>query len=167
MVGETAHRRRSISAGKNRLPLSGASLHEGVREELRRRIGSGIYKPGEAIPSSAQLGEQFDVSPITVKRALRDLQSAGALTSVPGKGTFVKEHRRFLRDLDIRALTGNARRLGFETTMELISITKERITDPTLSVFNPPDEAQLCVRKVIYADGIPIMYDAAYVPIDI
>ncbi len=150
------------------LPLNGSSLHEGVREEIRKRIASGLYKPGQAIPSTAQLGEEFDVSPITVKRALRDLQSAGALTSVPGKGTFVKEQHRFLRELDVWVSSmENARRLGFEPTMELISITKEKITDPTLSVFNPPDEAQLCVRKIIYADGTPIMYDAAYLSTDV
>jgi DNA-binding GntR family transcriptional regulator len=149
------------------LPTNG-SLHESVREEVRRRIGIGMYKAGEAIPSTAQLSEEFGVSAITVKRALRDLQSSGALTSVPGKGTFVKEQHRFLRELDVwMSSMDNARRLGFKPSIELLSITKERITDPTLSVFNPPAEAQLCVRKVIYADGTPIMYDAAYVSADV
>lgn len=150
------------------LNLNGSPLHEGVRAEICRRIAAGIYKPGEAIASTAQLGEEFNVSPITVKRAVRDLQSAGVLTSIPGKGIFVNEQRRFVRELDAwMSSMDNARRLGFEATMELISITKEKITDPTLSVFNPPDVAQLCVRKVIYADGVPIMYDSTYVPTEV
>ncbi|WP_256095079.1 GntR family transcriptional regulator [Paraburkholderia nodosa] len=48
------------------------SLHESVREELRRRIASGAYSLSP-IPSTAMLSEEFGVSSITVKRALRGL----------------------------------------------------------------------------------------------
>lgn len=145
-----------------------SSLHEAVREEIRKRISSGVYTPGTAIPSTSMLSEEFGVSPITVKRALRDLQAAGSLTSIPGKGTFVKEQRRFLRELDVwMSSMDNARKLGFQPSMRLISITKEKISDATMNVFNPPDEAMLCVRKVILADGLPIMYDATYLSADV
>lgn len=145
-----------------------SSLHEAVREEIMNRVSSGMYAPGSAIPSTSMLSEEFGVSPITVKRALRDLQSAGSLTSIPGKGTFVKEQRRFLRELDVwMSSMDNARKLGFQPSMKLISITKEKITDPAMSVFNPPEEAMLCVRKVVSADGLPIMYDATYLLADI
>ena len=147
---------------KTRLQSSN-SLHEAVREEILERISAGVYEQDVPIPSTAMLSEEFDVSPITVKRALRDLQAAGALTAVPGKGTFVKEQRRFLRELDVwMSSMDNARRLGFTPDMKLISITKEKISDPTMSVFNPPEDSLLCVRKVISADGVPIMYDATY-----
>jgi DNA-binding GntR family transcriptional regulator len=144
------------------------SLNENVREELRRRIGCGTYAAGSAIPSTAQLSEEFSVSPITVKRAFRDLQSEGLLTSVPGKGTFVKERRRFLRDLDIwMSSMDNARSLGFEPSMSLISITKETISEPAMGIFDPPRSKMLCVRKIIYADAIPIMFDLTYVTADL
>jgi DNA-binding GntR family transcriptional regulator len=158
----------NVDASKKAPVLSSPSLHEGVRAEICRRIATGIYKPGQAIASTALLGEELGVSPITVKRAVRDLQSAGVLTSVPRKGIFVKEQRRFVRELDAwHSSMDNARQLGFEPSMRLISITRERIEDPTLSVFDAPQGAQLCVRKVIYADGTPIMYDSAYVPADL
>ena len=145
-----------------------ASLHERVREELLRRVRDGVYVPGEPIPSTAQLSEEFGVSAITVKRALRDLQAAGALSAVPGKGTFVKEQRRFLRELDVwMSSMDNARGLGFKPTLELDLITREKITDPTMGVFSPPGEAMLCVRKTILADGVPIMYDATYLSADV
>ena len=145
-------------------PSSSTPLHEALREEILRRIGAGVYHPGVPIPSTSMLSEEFGVSQITVKRALRDLQATGALTSIPGKGTFVKEQRRFLRELDVwMSSMDNARRLGFRPEMRLISITKEKISDPTMSVFRPPNDAFLCVRKLILADEQPIMYDATYV----
>ncbi|RWG74871.1 MAG: GntR family transcriptional regulator, partial [Mesorhizobium sp.] len=56
---------------------SAPSLHEAVREELLERIKGGTYQPGALIPSTVMLSEEFGVSAITVKRALRDLQSLG------------------------------------------------------------------------------------------
>ncbi|WP_292437240.1 GntR family transcriptional regulator [Mesorhizobium sp.] len=153
----------------NNLQLRGASsLHESVRQELLKRIKSGAYISGDSIPSTAMLSEEFGVSPITIKRAIRDLQSAGALIAVAGKGTFVKEQRRFLRELDVWwSSMDNARGLGFTPSMRLLSITRERISDPVMSVFNAPDEAMLCVRKTILADDLPIMYDATYLSSDV
>lgn len=144
---------------------SSSSLHETIREEIGRRVSSGAYAVGEAIPSTAILSKEFNVSPITIKRALRDLQAAGALISIPGKGTFVKEQRRFIRELDVWMTSlENAKKLGFQPSLELISITKEKITDPTFDVFPAPKEAMLCVHKTILADDIPIMFDASYLP---
>ena len=147
--------------------LNASSLHEGVREEIRRRIAAGIYAEGEAIPSAAQFSEEFEVSAITVKRALRDLQASGVLTAVAGKGTFVKEQRRFLRELSIgKSSTEDARRRGLKLSMDLLSITREKIVDPSLLSFDASDVVKLCVRKIVYADGTPIMYDATYVSTD-
>ncbi|RWA51884.1 hypothetical protein AU476_20190 [Cupriavidus sp. UYMSc13B] len=147
------------------MTINDLSLHEIVRAEISKRIAMGVYKPGDAIMSTAQLGEEFGVSSITIKRALRDLQSTGVLTSIPGKGTFVKNRFRFIRELDVcMSSLDNARQLGFQPKMELISITKEKIEDPTLSIFSPPDRTLLCVRKVIYANDVPIMYDRTFLP---
>ncbi|MEM5461941.1 GntR family transcriptional regulator [Paraburkholderia phytofirmans] len=153
---------------KHALTRNDSPLHEVVRAEISRRIAGRIYKPGDAIMSTAQLGKEFGVSSITVKRALRDLQSAGVLTSIPGKGTFVNDRRRFIREVDVcLSSLGNARLLGFDAKIELMSITKEKIANPALSVFNPPNKVFLCVRKVIHADGVPIMCDSSYLPTDI
>ncbi|AYG66069.1 GntR family transcriptional regulator [Rhizobium sp. CCGE531] len=139
-----------------------ASLHESVREEILDRIRNGTYQSEAPIPSTAMLSEEFGVSPITVKRALRDLQAVGALTAVTGKGTFVKDHQRFLLDLEgWMSPFDNA-------SIRLLSITREKIADTTLQVFNPPKEAMLCVRKMVYfGDDVPIVYDATYLSSDV
>ncbi|MEI9411869.1 MULTISPECIES: GntR family transcriptional regulator [unclassified Mesorhizobium] len=143
----------------------GTALHEAVRQEITRRVRSAEYGAGQALPSAAILAEDFGVSAITIKRALRDLQSAGILRSVPGLGTFVREQRRFIRDLDF-SLTSydDALRLGLKPSIHLISLTREKIQDPAFDVLEPPAGLMLCVRKVIFADDTPIMYDTSYLP---
>jgi len=143
------------------------ALHDEVREAIRQRIAHGTYVEGGPIPSTAQLSNEFDVSAITVKRAVRDLQSSGLLTAVPGKGTFVKTKRRFLRELDVgMSSIDDARRHGQALTMRLISMTREAITEPVLLTFDVKGGVKLCIRKIIYADAVPIMYDATYVSAD-
>lgn len=143
---------------------TGNALHETVREEIARRVQSGEYDPEVPLPSAAALAEEFDVSVITTKRAIRDLQSAGILRSVPGLGTFVREQRRFIRDLDL-SLTSmdDARRLGFTPSIQLISITREKMKDLSFDVFSIPTDPLLCVRKLVLADDVPIMFDTAFI----
>ncbi|MFK4496108.1 DNA-binding GntR family transcriptional regulator [Bradyrhizobium japonicum] len=149
-----------MSVAPSRLRPS-ASLHVTVREEILKRISNGTYQPDAPIPSTAMLGEEFGVSLITIKRALRDLQAAGVIVSVAGKGTYVKKQARILRTLDLTAPS-------FEgTTMQLLSITRERISDPAMLTFGPPKAAMLCVRKTIFIDGMPFLYDSTYLSADV
>ncbi|MGF6875758.1 GntR family transcriptional regulator [Paraburkholderia sp. MM5477-R1] len=135
-----------------------SSLHESVREEISKRISQGIYVPGEPIPSTAMLSGEFGVSAITIKRALRDLQAAGMIFAVPGKGTYVKKQRRLLHHLDLRA-PGRAS----QSKVRPMSVTREKISDPTMSAIDAPDKVMLCVRKIVLFEDAPWMYDATYV----
>jgi DNA-binding GntR family transcriptional regulator len=140
-------------------------LHQNVRQEIIRRVNAGEYAAGQVLPSAAALAEEFGVSAITVKRAFRDLQPAGVLRSVPGLGTFVREQRRFIRDLDYSLTShADALRLGLNPSISLKSLTQEKIVDPAFEVLQAPAGLMLCVRKVISADGVPVMYDTSYLP---
>ena len=141
-----------------------SALHETIREEIVRRVQAKTYAPDAPLPSAAALADEFGVSLITVKRAIRDLQSAGILRSVPGLGTFVRERRRFIRDLDLSITSmHDAHRLGFKPSIQLISVTREPIRDRSFDVFTIPSGPMLCVRKLIYADDVPIMFDTAFI----
>nr|WP_246252436.1 GntR family transcriptional regulator [Mesorhizobium camelthorni] len=143
-------------------------MYESIREEVRRRIRTEVYKPGQVIPSAAALADEFDVSVITVKRALSDLRAAGQLRATPGKGTFVKEQRRFIRELDVwMSSFQNAKVQGLELSLQVISVTKEPLKDPVFALLGSHDVALYCIRKVIFADDLPIMYDTTYLPLSL
>lgn len=127
------------------------------------RIEKGIYAPEEPIPSTAMLSDEFAVSPITIKRALRDLQAAGVLLTVAGKGTYVKKQRRSLHHLDVGSFLNE----NNEITVRVLSVTRERITDPTMNAIDAPGKTMLCLRKVIMSEGSPFIYDATYVSSDL
>lgn len=64
-------------------------LYIQVREDLRRQIQTGQLPPGHRLVLEEALRQQYAVSGITVKRALRDLAQEGLLVRIKRKGTFV------------------------------------------------------------------------------
>lgn len=65
-----------------------------VAAELRAKIESGELQPGELIPSEAALQAQYAISRSTARQALMELQGAGLVEPVQGKGRFVREQPR-------------------------------------------------------------------------
>ena len=70
-----------------------APKYKKVYAALRRDIESGRWKPGDRLPTEADLVRAFDASRITVGRAMRDLQSAGFVQRRAGSGTYVAAAR--------------------------------------------------------------------------
>lgn len=65
------------------------TLYREVYEALRSAIRSGEYAVGDRLPRDAELMARFDVSSVTVKRALTLLRDEGYLSRRPRHGTFV------------------------------------------------------------------------------
>ncbi|MDN5342228.1 MULTISPECIES: GntR family transcriptional regulator [Oceanotoga] len=68
---------------------SGVPLYKQVMDDLERKIINGVYKIGELIPPEPELMSAYNVSRITIRRAIDDLSKKGYLDKRPGKGTFV------------------------------------------------------------------------------
>lgn len=72
---------------KNRTDSSALSDH--VFQYLSSGIQEGLWKPGDQLPTEAQLCGVLEVSRTTVRRAIGRLAGMGLAKSVQGKGTFV------------------------------------------------------------------------------
>lgn len=64
-------------------------LYHQIHLVLRERIRSGEIAEGVLLPGEQELGRLFDVSRITVKRALNELAAAGLVSRHRGRGTVV------------------------------------------------------------------------------
>ena len=60
-------------------------------DELRARILSGRYPPGQQLPGLIPLSVELRISCATLKKVLRLLHSEGLLTIRSGDGTYVSE----------------------------------------------------------------------------
>lgn len=83
---------RPLPAIPNRAPLAGAApLYLQLAETLREQIRSGIFLPGERIPTESDLSTSFGLSRITVRQALALLAKEGLIERFPRRGTFVTD----------------------------------------------------------------------------
>lgn len=66
-------------------------LYIQIAEDLKSEISQGNLKVGEKLDSQINLARKYDVSLITIKKALSDLIKEGVLYSRVGKGTYVSK----------------------------------------------------------------------------
>ena len=105
-------------------------IYEQVIDAFRRLIVTGTLEPGSKIPSVRELASQLAINPNTIQRAYRELESAGYIYSLPGKGSFVNEKREpdaaRLKQLTntFRELTEELRLLGCDQR-ELLELVGE------------------------------------------
>jgi GntR family transcriptional regulator len=70
---------------------SGIPVWIQVRKRLVYSIVSGIYQPGEQLPTVRELAVQLDINYNTVNKVYQDLERDGFIITRRGKGTFVAE----------------------------------------------------------------------------
>jgi len=67
------------------------SIYEQITTQVKSSILVGELQEGEAIPSMRKLAKDLQISVITTKRAYEELEKAGFIYSIVGKGSFVAE----------------------------------------------------------------------------
>ena len=71
-------------------PRSPIPLYHQLADILLERIRSGIYSPGQMIPSETGLAKQYGIGRPTVRQAMDTLVQKGLIQRKRGSGTFVK-----------------------------------------------------------------------------
>src|SRR5690242_16475104 len=77
--------------------LASGYVNDRLIRDLLESIQSGKLAPGSRILSEIDLAERYDISVISVRRALKQLTESGWLQRIQGKGTFVKSGGEPLR----------------------------------------------------------------------
>jgi GntR family transcriptional regulator len=80
--------------------LARLPLYQQIAEDLRSQIARGELAPGDPLPSETVLIAKYGVSRITVRAAVRDLRSAGLVTTEHGRASRVRSTPAGPVDLD-------------------------------------------------------------------
>lgn len=146
-------------------------LHLAISEKLSEQISRAEYTPGEQLPSEHQLMVQFDVSRITVRRAIANLVSQGLVECHRGKGVFVKEQNKVTRslsnslvffdeDMARQNVTSSIKSLCFEILEPSSRVRQKlKLSDDTQHVYYQ--------EKIILTDSIPVALDITYIRFDL
>ncbi len=80
-------------------------IYEQITGQIKNMVMSGQLKEGDALPSMRTLARELRISVITTKRAYEDLERDGFITTVVGKGSFVrKADTRLIREEKLKQI---------------------------------------------------------------
>lgn len=158
-------REPAAGAGDAVQPLSPVPLYEQIKDLLRARILDGSYQPHQQMPSESEMMASFNVSRITVRQALNDLQNEGLIFRIHGKGTFVSKPKAF-QDLGRLQGFGEAmRQMGYETFSRVLSIRNVVPTAHVQDKLKLPKRSRVTeLQRVRFLNREPISLDVTYVP---
>ncbi|MCH5464982.1 GntR family transcriptional regulator [Levilactobacillus tujiorum] len=70
---------------------SGLPYYEQLVLRVKQQIVQGILQPGDRLPSVREMARQEQLNPNTVSKAYKQLEAQQVITTVHGKGTYVRE----------------------------------------------------------------------------
>ena len=108
-----------------------APIYSQLIEQIKVSIVSGMFAPGERLPSVRDLATEAGVNPNTMQRAMTELERDGLVYSQRTAGRFVTEDRtmieaakRELAERHIRTFVAAMLRLGYERN-EIAALLKQ------------------------------------------
>jgi GntR family transcriptional regulator len=143
-------------------------LYSHVEAVLASEINDGNLKVGDQLPTEDSLIERFEVSRITVRRAIQNLVSRGLVEIRRGKGTFVAAPK-ITQDLtELSGFVEDMHAVGRKPTARVIG--KDIVTADTTVAGQlglTKGERVVRIRRVRLADGIPLSFDETYLPLEL
>lgn len=108
-----------------------APIYAQLIEQIQVGIVSGVFAPGERLPSVRDLATEAGVNPNTMQRALAELEREGLVYSQRTAGRFVTEDRSMIEQIKrnlaqrhIRAFVAAMARLGYREE-EIVSLLRQ------------------------------------------
>jgi GntR family transcriptional regulator len=144
----------------------GTSLHRQVYLVLSERIRSGIYSAGESLPSEDALSRMFQVSRVTLRAALANLEVDGFIERRHGIGTFVADGRdRPAIHAPMSDLQAHIADVGRTTSVKLLELDTVKGPANVQAMFGvePGTLFQRAVR-LRSTQQLPIFYVVTYIP---
>lgn len=134
---------------------------ERLRQHLVDLVSSGL-EPHSKLPTERELADQFEVTRLTVSRALGRLENEGRIYRMQGSGTFVAAPRiaksvelaSFSEDMRARGLVPGSRVIAVETIAAGTHVGAKLRVSPSAEVYH--------IRRVRTADSEPMCLEESY-----
>lgn len=135
-----------------------------VRDEIRARILSRTYAPGDKLPRDEDLAGELGCARITVHRAMQDLSQIGLVERKRKGGTHVMADPVTRATFDIPITRREVEQRGSKYGYQLISRTLDDTPLPVMARFGiqQPDK-MLHVKALHLADNRPYIFEDRWV----
>lgn len=136
-----------------------------LKSGLIENITRGDYKPNDRLPSQRELSKQYNLSHMSVRRAINELITEGVIYAHAGKGLYVAEPKlqaelgplySFTEDMALRGMKASSRILnaGIISASTMLANTLHVVVGTPL----------IQLRRLRLADDEPMAIQTAYLP---
>lgn len=145
--------------------------YEKIAFDIKEDILSEKYKPNEQLPFEKELCEKYNVSKMTVKKALDLLVNDGLIIKRRGSGTFVKditekEIQRIIEKKQFSGLTTTS--IGHKVTSKVLEFKIINATKEIADILKiEEDEFIYFVHRVRYVDDKAVVIEKTYIPLNL
>ncbi|MDZ7715184.1 MAG: GntR family transcriptional regulator [Balneolaceae bacterium] len=143
----------------------GIPRHEQISNKIRKQISSGDYSIDEKLPSENELTEQFNVSRVTVRRALQTLENENLIYRCQGLGSFVKDNRSHQSPARLTDFVEDMKQAGKEASSKVLKLTTEDASEKVISILKLKENSKAVrLDRLRMGDGEPIAFDITWMP---
>ncbi|CDO02559.1 transcriptional regulator [Oceanobacillus picturae] len=138
-------------------------LYDQVKHILEAKITSKEWDVGYQLPTEKKLAETFNVSNITIKRAIHDLVHEGLLYRQSGKGTFVKtkDETNLTRLVSLRNEAWENQYHPHRT----LNLKAEKASSDIKRKLEMKEDEVYKIHRIKLREDIPVAIEYSYIPV--
>lgn len=143
---------------------SASPLYRQLMQRIRADIASGVYAVHSRIPSETELSESYQVSRVTVRKALAELTREGLLRRMQGKGTYVCTPRLKSNLREVTSFHEACMMMGCTPGTKVISAQVVRAEEDVREALHLSGEEAVEIIRLRLADDEPVMLETNRFP---
>jgi DNA-binding GntR family transcriptional regulator len=141
-------------------------LYLQVTRSISDDIAAGRLLPGRRLPSERQLCELFEISRVTVRKALAALVEEGLVESSAGRGWFVASGPVSEPPNMLTSFSAMGRARGLEPSAKVLHAHRRAAGIEEVELLDVAPGAELFdLRRLRYLDALPVAIDRCAIPV--
>ncbi|CRL63529.1 GntR family transcriptional regulator [Proteus penneri] len=141
-------------------------IYKDIAKSLRIQINSAGYQIGDPLPAEKSLAQQYNVSRMTIRKAVDLLVTAGLLKRKHGSGTYIKEKDVHHENASLKGFVELMANTGHNVRSEVIEFS---VIPCPLSIASKlrinSNERIFYSRRIRYVDNKPLIVEDSYMPV--
>lgn len=131
---------------------------------LEKKIYTGELNPGEKLPPENKIADYFNISRMTVRKALSELIEAGMISSEKGRGTFVTEPKLDNLVFELDNFKEEIEKRGMKPKIKLLKVNIIKANREIANKLNIDLKTRcLDFTMLISANNEPLIYERKYI----
>lgn len=143
------------------------TLKDNIVNNIRNEIESGVYEINDILPREIDYQKKYNVSRITVRSAMSELQALGYIEKIKGKGTFVRKKKISEPLLKIDGVSPEMKEKGLTPKVEHAHISIIGADKHLANIFSiNVNEPIYKLERIRFLNDVKIGYFTSYLRCD-